>query len=536
VRFYAANILSALAWAPSNVLPGVIVGESIDLFGAAAKPLGILLVLLIVLIWTTMHAVRLALRLGVPLLLAAIERLRAWAATGDSQWKRTILGLVDPPARPEMRGLALLAFMLVGAAWLFLGVLEDVVSGDPLVRADVSIYHALQNLRTAPSDAAMTACTEIGDTAVVVTVTITVFLWLAWKRAWRTAVYWLTAIIGASALNTMIKVALHRARPGELFYTGWSAFSFPSGHSTVNLVLYGFLAVLIGRELHPPWRHPVAFGAALLVLLVAFSRLYLGAHWLSDIIGGLAFGTAWLTALSLSYLRKRSEPVGAIGLIIVGAATLAVAGTTNVYFRHSGDVEHYAVNGTTPTMPAADWWKTGWRELPAERIDLTGELEEPLTVQWAGSLSALQNMLLREDWRMPAPWTLLNALSWLTATAKPIELPVVPHFASGELPSLTLVLEKDAPANESRFVLRIWAVDLELTNGNPTPVWVGSVLEEHFDRPLSMFTLAWTQFDVNTPRDAVADAIQTGRLAVRNDGVAVDDWDGRVLLIRESSD
>jgi undecaprenyl-diphosphatase len=145
-------------------------------------------------------------------------------------------------------------------------------------------------------------------------------------------------------------------------------------------------------------------------------------------------------------------------------------------------------------------------------------------------------MLLRKGWRTPAPWTPLNALAWLTATAKPGEVPVVPHLASGELPSLTLVLEKDALSNESRFVLRMWAVDLELTNGSPTPVWVGSVLEEHFDRPLSMFTLAWTQFDMNKPRDAVADAIQFKRLAVRSGGVAASEWDGRVLLIRESSD
>ena len=55
----------------------------------------------------------------------------------------------------------------------------------------------------------------------------------------------LVAIAGASALNIVIKVALYRTRPGELLYSGWSAFSFPSGHSTINVVLYGFLAFLI---------------------------------------------------------------------------------------------------------------------------------------------------------------------------------------------------------------------------------------------------------------------------------------------------
>jgi undecaprenyl-diphosphatase len=58
-----------------------------------------------------------------------------------------------------------LAVVLIGSAWLFFGILEDVVSGDPLVRADTAIYNALQDLRTAPGDAVMIAFTELGDTS-----------------------------------------------------------------------------------------------------------------------------------------------------------------------------------------------------------------------------------------------------------------------------------------------------------------------------------------------------------------------------------
>jgi len=175
------------------------------------------------------------------------------------------------------------AVLLVGAAWLFFGILEDVVTGDPLLLADSALYHALQELRTVPGDTVMIAITELGDTTVVAAVTLIVLLWLMWKIApGGRAAYWLIAIAGASALNSVIKVALHRARPGELLYSGWSAFSFPSGHSTVNVVLYGFLAFLIAREIRPAWRLVVVLGAATLIFLIAFSRLYLGAHWFSD--------------------------------------------------------------------------------------------------------------------------------------------------------------------------------------------------------------------------------------------------------------
>ncbi len=340
-RFYAANILSALVWAPSHILPAVFVGAAVGRVGAAAKPLAILAVLAVIVIWTAIRLVQLVLRHGPPLLSRLSAWLRVQAAAGDSRWHRMVLDLLDP-TRPDARVVTLLALVLAGSAWLFFGILEDIVSGDPLVRVDTAIYQALQDLRTGPGDAIMLVITELGDTVVVLAITVAVSLWLLWQRNWRSAAYWLGAVGGASALNTAIKVALHRPRPTELLYSGWSAFSFPSGHSTVNLVLYGFLAFLIGRELRAAWRLPVVLVMLSMALLIAFSRLYLGAHWFSDVVGGLAFGTAWLTILVFFYLRKETRPVGAVGLIVVAGLALGLTGGWNVSRHHGLDMQRYA--------------------------------------------------------------------------------------------------------------------------------------------------------------------------------------------------
>jgi undecaprenyl-diphosphatase len=534
-RFYYANILSALAWAPSHILPGVFVGAYFSVAGAAAGRLAVLLVAVIVVLWVTVWVVRHTVGRGIPILLANLERVRGWADARDTWTSRQIRSLLDP-AQKETKILAALALLLVGAAWTFFGILEDVVSGDPLVRTDASVYQILQDLRTPWGDSLMVVFTELGDTVVVTAITVLVFLWLAWKRAWRTAAYWAAAIGGAAAINTGIKVALHRARPTENLYSGWSVFSFPSGHSTENAVLYGFLAFLIARRVRPTWGLPIALVAAVLVALIAFSRLYLGAHWFSDVAGGLAFATAWLALLCIAYLHHQPSEKGAGGLLVVACAGLVVAGGYHVYRNHTKDMVRYAVQYDAPSIVAADWWARDWQQMPVQRIDLAGEIEEPLTFQWAGSLERLEADLAQKGWRSPAPWTLTGALAWFTPRPGPMDLPTSPYMERGRLPSLTLVHPRgELGGTSSRFVLRVWATDIDLRNGHRAELWIGSVVEEQLGNRFPLFTVAQAQPDANAPRDLLAASLDTGRLVTRADRSSTHIWDGQVLLAHDGS-
>lgn len=528
-RFYLANVASALVWAPAHVLPGMLVGASFGLLGSAARPLGALVLLLVVVLWLLVKAVRIGLNRGIPLLLDLAERLRAWAATRDSRLGRTLVALLDPD-RHEARALAALALVLASAAWLFFGILEDIVTGEPLVGADAAIYQALQDLRTLQGDRAMVAITELGDTLVATCVALAVFLWLAWKRAWRAARFWLIGIAGATILNTGIKAALHRPRPGDMQYQGWSAFSFPSGHSTINAVLYGLLVFLVLRELRPSWRLPVAAGAASLVALIAVSRLYLGAHWFSDVAGGLTFGIAFLSLLGMLYFRRPAEPVAPAGLLTAAGATLLVAGGANIVVHHAADMTRYATPATEIRLATDAWRDEGWQRLPTWRIDLTGEREEPLTLQWAGSLEALESRLAASGWRRSAPLDLHGALAFLAAP-DPLALPVVPTLAGGRLPSLILV-RPDAGAPGSRLALRIWSTDFTV---GADPLWVGSVVEERLERPLSLVTVTPAQGGADAPRAAVVEALPGAQPAPRPGIAPRPTWDGQVLLADDTN-
>jgi undecaprenyl-diphosphatase len=342
----------------------------------------------------------------------------------------------------------------------------------------------------------------------------------------------MAAVGAASIFNTIIKVTVHRARPVDDLYTGWSNFSFPSGHSTENAVLYGFLAFLVCRNLPPARRIGVAFAAAVLIILIAFSRVYLGAHWFSDVAGGLAFAMTWLTLLSIAYLHHGSSDDRTEGVLIVVAIVFAAAGGLNVIRHHQPDTERYAVKYDVPIIQVADWWKKGWQDLPASRVDLTGETEEPFTLQWAGSLEGLKSALEGAGWQVPAAWSTGSALRWFAPTT-PLQLPVFSHPERGTMPSLTLTRANATHDDSSRYVLRVWRTDRQLNDNLHTELWLGSVVEEALSRRLSLVTYPVTKDSFDRPRNVLSQALAVSRLASRGGAFFDAAWDGQVLLSRD---
>ncbi|HEM47131.1 MAG TPA: PA-phosphatase, partial [Alphaproteobacteria bacterium] len=239
LRFFPAAVIAAIGWAPAHVLPGALIGASLELAGAVTARLGGLMLFILVAAYLVFVVVRLALVWGLPAGTRFARRLLIWGHAHNTMVGREVLALFDPAHR-EARTLAVLGtLLLVGAAGFFV-VLEDIVSGDPLVRADAAIFRALQGLRSPWADDLMVAMTELGDAQVTLPVAVAGFLWLAGRRAWVDAAYWAGAIVFAQLFSIVVKVALHTPRPLPGLYEGWSAFSFPSGHATVNAVLYGF--------------------------------------------------------------------------------------------------------------------------------------------------------------------------------------------------------------------------------------------------------------------------------------------------------
>ncbi len=185
------------------------------------------------------------------------------------------------------------------------------------------------------------AVTESDNVQTLLSVFLSSSASLVWRRHWRTSLYWLAAVGIAEVLVKVLKLALHRSRPGPL-YDSVEGFAFPSGHATMSVVAYGLLAFLMCRKQRAQVRLLIATTTALGIALIAMSRLYLGVHWASDVIAGTSFGLVWMGALAMAYSYGTDDDVRQNQLAIVVAATLLVSGSWHISQDHRRDSVRYA--------------------------------------------------------------------------------------------------------------------------------------------------------------------------------------------------
>jgi len=135
---------------------------------------------------------------------------------------------------------------------------------------------------------------------------LVVFLW---QRRWGAALTLILVTAGAQVLNDLLKGLFQRTRPEPL--TGLidvQQYSFPSGHAMVAAAFYLYVAYLCWRLVRGWWRGALVAGLVLLVLLIGLARLYLGVHYLSDVIAGYLAGFVWTLAVILAGIIPAARP------------------------------------------------------------------------------------------------------------------------------------------------------------------------------------------------------------------------------------
>jgi membrane-associated phospholipid phosphatase len=180
---------------------------------------------------------------------------------------------------------------------------------NPLGTADHGIATWFHEHLTPTFVSVLDTFTEFGSGEWIGIVLCALVLFFAWKRWWPSLITLIIAVPGGMLLNEWLKLAVHRQRPFvEGPFVDWSGYSFASGHTIGATLLYGQLLLFVLPVLKARhWRRLCIFSAVSLVLLVGFSRIALGAHFLTDVLAAMIFGTIWLALCMMLGKPMRSH-------------------------------------------------------------------------------------------------------------------------------------------------------------------------------------------------------------------------------------
>lgn len=309
-RFLAWNAAGGVTWASTVVLAGYAAGAAwqtaAGYLGRASAVLGLMLaaaVLAAVTIrWIARHP-------------EAIRR--AASAATDSRPGSWLRGRLAGPViaalawlnrrfdRRAALGLALTAGLAVVAAtaMMFAGLFHNVLDGDGVAALDRPVLDWLATHRDGEMTVAMRAVTTLGSTAVLPPLALLVAgVAGGVARSWRPVLFMTVTMVGSALITVAGKTLVGRPRPALTSAITQAGYSFPSGHSLSAAAILGACAVLVWQATRR-WRTRVwaSAGTAALVLLIGFSRLYLGVHWLTDVLAAYALGLGWLAAVVTAF-------------------------------------------------------------------------------------------------------------------------------------------------------------------------------------------------------------------------------------------
>lgn len=229
---------------------------------------------------------------------------------------------LDPGWLRDRSSLIKVAIGLLVAALVVFGVLADeVANSDPIVTLDHKVDDALHERATPWVTTTMEAVSHLGSTQGLLLVTLGAAVVLVWRRHRAEAGLVVAALAGAKLIDALLKADFHRPRPAfaDPVVPLASGYSFPSGHATASMAVFAAIAFVLAMQLRSPGHRIAAVAvAAILVAAIGFSRLYLGEHFLSDVLAGYCVGLAWVCVciLTLTMLLGDRRPAPRAGFAL----------------------------------------------------------------------------------------------------------------------------------------------------------------------------------------------------------------------------
>ena len=482
VRYFLASIPAAILWAPGYMLPGILLGAaSLEMPTDVATYLIITVLLFLILFW----------------LLAKLTTYlynkthNYFSAYFDQKWeiweqqpsKRWFCELLRHAGRPGKRGQILLAINLLIALTLFVILYINVVTHCPLLYFNNMVYHLFRGIHTPTLNKVMIVVTTFGHAITILPLVISLTVWFLFRKKWLTAIHWFMNGVIVSGALVICKHLYYNPRPtGTIQYL--TSSSFPSGHTTLSVAIYGFLAFFIATQLPKEKRKIIYWLATLIAVSVGISRIYLEAHWLTDVIGGILLGLSVIAFSVISYRRYQPERLSILGILIVTIITLTLSASYDLHHNFKKFLNYSTLVWPTNYLSKQVWWNQHSSLIPLYRNDRLGHPVELLNVQWAGDINNIKTTLKQHGWHNPHTRDYLSTLKTLAEQNVAKHHSFFAQLYNDQHPvlELTKFINNQSPP----LILRLWQSNIQLMPNN-TSLWVGTIYYQATEKHLIFF-------------------------------------------------
>lgn len=469
-QFLIADVISAIAWAPIYMLPGILLGQaSQQLPPDVASKLILFVVLLLLVFWLLYSFIKSCYAWFIRLLDKQVAYL--WRFTRNHPRLGALSSFLMDPRDPHSHtqlALALLCFFsMLGFLCLALSVVQHGIA----TYLNEPIYYLMRSLRQPMPDKFFVGMTLLSPRVLLVFWLVIVGILLIKRNFWA-ALHWGLAGILCFGLGDAFKTIMHIPRPNGLLQTP-TGLSFPSGHAVSSVTLLGFFAILSAFN-RPKWLRTLIYTSTILVIfLIIASRIYLTAHWLTDILGGVLLGVSIIAGVTLSYRRKKDKKdISITKFSITGLVILLFIWGVNLVHGYHQQRQAYQIDSPYPaTFELNHWWIQTNRQKPIYRTNRFGQAIEIFNVQWVDQLDAIQHHLERRGWHSLPKTKLLATLYHVSLRQHDPTVPLFTSSNAGKNPALTMT--KYFPGTRTLLVLKLWKTPIQFTNG--LSLWLGSV-------------------------------------------------------------
>lgn len=527
--FLLWNIVSGFLWAVGYLLLGYLFGGAASVIEAWTTRAGFFAIVALFFIFILWFLIKRSKPIFSFFLSIAVSIKEAVISNPDVQkligrHSHTFAFLKRRVDREKFSGLPLTLILIafIYVASLFFGIVEDIISSDPIVAADVRVANLLYAFRDMELITLFTWVTLLGKWEIVIggAIVATIMLWL-----WRKRVYifplWFT-LVGSEVFNLLGKLAFHRPRP-EVAYYAEHGFSFPSGHATIAVAFYGFLTYILLRETKKWGRKAtILFWGLVVILAIGLSRLYLGVHYVSDVLGGylsgallLIIGIAlvewikhWRQAPASSFASRRAKVVSGVLLaVLIGFYSLFA-------LRYNPPLN--TPQSEQPIIVENILNQFQENKIPQSTETLLGNKQEPLNfIIEAKDDAEFISAMNRAGWRLADTAT---AASVFTLAKSAIlnenypTAPMTPSFWDTKVHDFGFEKETSAQNVRERHHARFWKTNLQTISGER--VYVGTA---SFDSGIKWLVTHKISPDIDTERELLfADLQNAGLVATAN--------------------